>query len=181
MPTVNQPIVSIFGSSAPQPGETAYQEAYEIGKAVTEAGWTVCNGGYGGTMQASAEGAVSVGGRPIGVTCVPISALPGRGGPNRFIAEEVPSLDLFQRIKTLMLLGQAYIVLPGGTGTLLELAAVWEFMNKGFLGYRRPILTLGPAWEKVAAALAGEAGVELQPIVCQSVSELVAALPVVGK
>lgn len=177
MPTVNQAIVTIFGSSTPQLGEPAYQEAYDLGRAVTTAGWTVCNGGYGGTMEASAEGAVAAGGRPIGVTCAPVSALPGRGGANRFIAEEIPTLDLFQRIKTLMLLGQAYVVLPGGTGTLLELAAVWEFMNKGFVDGERPILTLGSVWAQVASAVSGDAGVRLQPIVCQSVSELVAALP----
>lgn len=177
MPGIHQPVLTVFGSSAPQPGEPAYREAYEFGRLATEAGWTVCNGGYGGTMAATAEGAVSAGGQPIGVTCLPVSSLPGRGGANAFIAEEIPTLDLFQRIKTLMMLGQAYVVLPGGTGTLLELAAVWEFMNKGFIEAERPILTLGTAWSDVVAAVTRDRGVELQPIVCQTVSEIVAALP----
>jgi uncharacterized protein (TIGR00730 family) len=176
MTAAGLPIVTIFGSSLPVPGDEAYQQAYELGQSVTRIGWTVCNGGYGGTMAATAEGAVAAGGRPVGVTCAPISALPGRGGPNPFIAEEIPTQNLFQRIKTLMTLGQAYVVLPGGTGTLLELAAVWEFMNKGFDGFDRPIVTLGTTWSAVVRCVSSEAPMRSQPSVCQEVSEVVAIL-----
>ena len=51
--------------------------------------------------------------------------------------------DLDARLKTLVDIADAYVVLPGGTGTLLELAHVWEFKNKGFLSDRKPVVIAG--------------------------------------
>jgi len=51
-------------------------------------------------------------------------------------------------------LGQAYIVLPGGTGTLLELAKVWELKNKGFLKADKPIILLGGFWKPLIELIA---------------------------
>jgi predicted Rossmann-fold nucleotide-binding protein len=46
-------------------------------------------------------------------------------------------------------LGRAYVVLPGGTGTLAELALVWELLNKGLLRGERPLIVLGDCWRPV--------------------------------
>ncbi len=62
-------IVSIFGSSRPRPGESEYDEAFELGKEIARAGYTVCNGGYEGIMEASSRGAEESGGSAIGVIC----------------------------------------------------------------------------------------------------------------
>ncbi|MEA3226126.1 MAG: LOG family protein, partial [Planctomycetota bacterium] len=51
-------------------------------------------------------------------------------------------------------LGQAYIALPGGTGTLLELAKVWELRNKGFLKPDKPIILVGEFWKPLVELLA---------------------------
>jgi len=53
-------------------------------------------------------------------------------------------------------MGQAYVVLPGGTGTLLELAKVWELKNKGFLNVRKPIILVGDFWKPLAECVAAE-------------------------
>jgi len=53
----HEKIVTIFGSSKPVEGELPYTQAYEIGRGLASGGWTICNGGYGGTMEASAKGA----------------------------------------------------------------------------------------------------------------------------
>lgn len=135
-------IVTIFGSSSPPPVSDAYQLAFELGKQIAACGWCVCNGGYGGTMEAAAKGADSVGGHTIGVT---LSSL-RRGAVNPYIKQEVPTFDLLSRLNTLLRLGKAYVVLPGGTGTLLELSAAWELTNKSLLR-RRKIITLGEFWE----------------------------------
>jgi hypothetical protein len=66
---VKAKIVTVFGSSAPQPLSPAYRDAYELGRGIAAAGWILCNGGYGGTMEAAAKGAVEAGGHTIGVTC----------------------------------------------------------------------------------------------------------------
>jgi predicted Rossmann-fold nucleotide-binding protein len=52
-------------------------------------------------------------------------------------------------------LGDAYVVLKGGTGTLLELACVWEFVNKGIVP-KKPIIILGSFWQPVVETLRGE-------------------------
>lgn len=136
-------VITIFGSARCAPHDPDYQAAYELGRSIAEAGWVVCNGGYGGTMEAAAKGAVESGGHTIGVTC---SALRRRGGPNAYIRQEVPTFDLLTRLNTLVRLANAYIVLPGGTGTLLELALVWELYSKGMLRRVAPIVLLGAHW-----------------------------------
>jgi predicted Rossmann-fold nucleotide-binding protein len=61
---------------------------------------------------------------------------------------------------TLIERGDAYLVLPGGTGTLAELALVWEMMNKGSLsqtvGGRKPLLVMAPYWQPVIDCLQQE-------------------------
>ncbi len=148
------PTLTIFGSAAPGPGTPDYAQARLLGQAAARSGWTICNGGYGGTMAAAAEGAVSAGGHTIGVTC---GAL-GRPGANRWIREEVRTADLPARLAELVRRGDAYAVLPGGTGTLVELALVWELRCKG-LGEARPIWLLGSTWRPLCDLLPEASGV----------------------
>lgn len=145
-------VITIFGSSQPADGSAAYATALELGKAVADAGWTVCNGGYGGTMEAAARGAVDAGGHTIGVTLSKV----GRGKPNAYIRQEVPTFDLLQRLNTLVRLGRAYVVLPGGTGTGLELMLVWELLNKGLLKRRGPLILLGEHWSALVECVQRE-------------------------
>lgn len=161
--------VTIFGSSRPVPDSPAYQAAYELGRTVAEAGWAVCNGGYGGTMEASARGAREAGGHTIGVTC---AALGRRGGPNRFICEEVTTLDLFVRIQELIRRGDAYVILPGGTGTLAELGLVWELVSKRMVLRPLPPILLGDYWWGVVQSV-HELGDGVAPIVVASPSDAI--------
>ena len=137
-------MVAVFGSSRPKPGSLAYQTAYELGQALGRAGFQVANGGYGGTMAAVSRGAREQGARVIGVTCRAF----GRSGPNQWLDEEICTSDLNERLQRLIGLGAAYLVLPGGTGTLVELALCWELINKGFLP-ERPIICLSDYWKAV--------------------------------
>ena len=144
--------VTIFGSSLP-PGETpAYGEARELGRVIAGRGWAVCNGGYAGLMEASARGAREGGGHTIGVTC---SVWPHQANP--WIVEEIRTHSFPSRLMTLIERGDAYVVLPGGTGTLAELALVWEMMNKSTLsatvGGKKPLLLLGSYWQPVIDCL----------------------------
>lgn len=118
-------------------------------------------------MAAAAQGAQSVrSGRSdqstcradaatIGVTCDAF----GRSGPNPWIVKEIRTRNLYERLETLMGLGDAFIVLPGSTGTLLELAACWELINKRFLP-NTPIICLTDYWKPVIDIIveSGEAG-----------------------
>lgn len=146
------PTVTIFGSSLPEEGSPTYTHARRLGRLCAESGFAICNGGYGGLMEASARGAREVDGLTIGVTC---DVWPMRA--NQWIKEEVRTLSYPERLMTLVARGDAYVVLPGGTGTLVELALAWELMNKSVLsstvGGRRPLLVWEPYWQAVIECL----------------------------
>ena len=137
--------VTIFGTSKATPGDGVFEQALQLGRELAENGFAIANGGYGGTMLASAKGASEANGEVIGVTC---SAF-GRSGPNEYITKQVQTKTLEQRLKTLLKLGDAYMVLPGGTGTLLELANVWELKNKRFTDAEKPIIIVGTFWKEL--------------------------------
>lgn len=141
-----QRVVTVFGSSRPNPGSPAFARAERLGLAVAQRGWVVCNGGYGGTMAAVAKGARSAGGQAIGITC----ALYG-GLPNSYITHHEEATDLFARLGRLLHLGDGYVVLPGGSGTLLELALVVEYLHKRLMP-PAPVLLLGSAWRPALTA-----------------------------
>jgi uncharacterized protein (TIGR00730 family) len=139
-------VVTIFGSSRPVRGDRAYTLAERLGAAIARRGWVVCNGGYGGTMAAAARGARRAGGETIGVTC----ALYG-GPPNPYISQHEEAVDLLARLGRLLQLGDGYVVLPGGSGTLLELALVVEHVHKRLMP-PKPVLLLGRYWRLALAA-----------------------------
>lgn len=143
-------VIAVFGSSRPVEGDPEYQTAYDVGKELALAGFAICNGGYGGVMEASARGAKDSGGRTIGVT---VDLFPRRA--NRWIDEEIREPSLTDRLLTLVGTGSGYVVLKGGTGTLLELAYVWEFINKKLIE-EKPIVIVGDFWNGVIETLRGE-------------------------
>ena len=143
-------IITIFGTSRAAAGDAIFEPAMETGGLLAQAGFTIANGGYGGTMLAAAKGAAEAGGEIIGVTC---SAFKSRKA-NKYVTREIVTGSLDERLDTLVKLGQAYIVLPGGTGTLLELAKVWELKNKGFLKADKPIILLGGFWKPLVELIA---------------------------
>jgi uncharacterized protein (TIGR00725 family) len=143
-------VVSVFGSSRPREGDPEYVLAYETGKELANAGFTVCNGGYAGIMEASARGAKEAGGATLGIVT---DIFPKK--VNAWIDNAVTKRTLVERMMELISRGEAYVVLKGGTGTLLELSAVWEFMNKGIM-HERPIVVVGSFWNAVVDTLREE-------------------------
>ena len=144
-------IVTIFGTGRAKAGDLTFELAYELGRELARSWFTIANGGYGGTMLAGAKGASEAGGEVIGVTC---SAWKSKA--NEFVSREIVTASLNERLGKLVELGRAYIVLPGGTGTLLELAMVWELKNKGFLGGEKPIILLGEFWKPLVDVVASD-------------------------
>jgi len=144
-------IITIFGTGRAKAGDSAFELAYGVGLELARSGFTIANGGYGGTMLAGAKGASEAGGEVIGVTC---SAFKGKA--NEYVSREIVAESLNERLSTLVQLGRAYIVLPGGTGTLLELAMVWELKNKGFLDGEKPIILLGEFWKPLVDVVASD-------------------------
>lgn len=136
------PVVTVFGSSQPREGDPEFAEAYTLGRRLALAGYTLCNGGTGGTMRAAARGAREAGGRTIGVTMDIYLTDP----PNTWLDEEIRVADLFTRLQHLILPAQGFICLRGGCGTLAEWALVWTLLSSGLIP-PAPLILLGREWE----------------------------------
>ena len=137
-------VVAVFGGSRVEKHTPEYEQAYQMGKLLAGAGYVIVNGGYAGTMEASARGAKENGGRAIGV----ISGEFGWLAPNAYLDEMVRQRDLFDRIRDMQSRSDAFIVLKGSMGTLAELALVWN-LSKIDEMHRKPIILVGDAWDRV--------------------------------
>ena len=137
-------VVTIFGGSAPQPGEAAYAQAELLGKTLATAGFAVATGGYIGVMEAASKGAKEVGGTAIGVTCDLIESWRPIA-PNPYLTEQIRCTTLNERAQRLIHLGDALISMPGGIGTLSEIAQTWSFLQTGEIG-PRPLIVVGEMW-----------------------------------
>ena len=139
--------VTVFGGSTPQPGEDSYEEAQRLGSLLAQAGHTVLTGGYTGTMEAVSRGAAEAGGHTVGITTEEIDAW-RPGGANSFVLEERSYKTLKARLYALIEAGDAAMALPGGIGTLTEIAAMWSQMQVNAIP-ARPLILIGPGWKSV--------------------------------
>ena len=167
-PPNEAPVITVFGSSAPRDGDPAYTLARDLGAAIARAGWTVCNGGYAGTMEAASRGAKSAGGTTVGVTCAFFDTR-----PNAYTDEEIVAPKLSDRIDILVERADAFVVLPGGTGTLAELGVACELVSKRF-GRPRPIVLMTDFWLPVVEIAHREKGrLRQQVFVAQTADDAV--------
>jgi uncharacterized protein (TIGR00730 family) len=145
--------VCIFGSCKDLSQETK-QEIVRLGELLAQKGVTVMSGGFGGTMEDISRGAKSAGGKTVGVTCyVWDKGLYTKA--NKFVDEEIVADSLLERIDLMLKEADAFVVLPGGTGTLLELSATLEHINKGLIK-PKPIIIFGDFWKPVLSCLKNE-------------------------
>jgi uncharacterized protein (TIGR00730 family) len=136
-------IITVFGSSRPREGEPAYEEARMLGRTLAENGFAVCSGGYGGVMAGVSRGAKEVGSKTYGVTAEFFSAK-----VNPWVDVEVRLKTWQERLFELIRLAHGFVACKGGTGTLVELAVVWEMLNKSVMT-AKPFAALGDFWYPV--------------------------------
>ena len=137
-------IVTVFGSSRPREGEADYDEARVLGRALAKHGFAVCSGGYGGVMEAVSRGAKEAGGKTYGVTAEFFTA----AKLNSWVDTEVRMKTWEERLFELIRLADGFVACKGGTGTLVELAVVWEMLNKSVMS-GKPFTVLGDFWQPV--------------------------------
>ena len=145
--------VCVFGSYKDL-SKKEKENIVKLGRLLAKKGFEIISGGFGGTMEDISKGAKEVGGKTIGVTYYKWKDKSYKG-PNKYIDEEIKTKDIFERIDVMMKNSDAFVVLPGGTGTLLELAACLEYINKG-LSKPKPIIALGDFWKSIADRLSQE-------------------------
>ena len=150
--------VTVFGSSRPLPGSPAYERARSVGCALSRAGWTVVTGGYRGVMEAASRGAQETDGKVIGVTTSFRYSQFRKANP--YIGLEIRMPSYGERLLELLRLGDGYVIMRGGSGTLAELFLAWELVKNTSLP-GRPIVLFGAQWRRVIDFLAHELSDEL--------------------
>jgi uncharacterized protein (TIGR00730 family) len=136
-------IVTVFGSSRPRESDAEYEEARDLGRILATNGFSVCSGGYGGVMAAVSRGAKEGGGKTYGVTAEFFNAR-----ANSWIDVEVRVSTWQERLFELIRLAHGFVACKGGTGTLVELAVVWEMVNKSVMT-GKPLSVLGQFWSPI--------------------------------
>jgi hypothetical protein len=111
------PSVSIFGSNRVQPGDELYEKAEQIGRLLAENEFGVITGGGPGVMEAANKGAAMAGGKSIGLNI----ELPLEQKPNPYANVTLSFRYFFVRKVMFVKYAVAYIILPGGFGTMDEL------------------------------------------------------------
>ena len=147
-------VVSVFGGSLIRPGSPAYEEAYTLGRLLAQAGYIVMNGGYDGTMEATAKGAKSADGYVIGVTFNRHATL-HPANPNPYNDEIIRYNTLRERISHLVTKCDAAVALRGGIGTLTEVAVTWSLLQVGEIK-SKPFVLLGKEWEDLLTHYYGD-------------------------
>jgi uncharacterized protein (TIGR00730 family) len=173
------PIVAVFGASSPSPGDVEYEQAHRCGQLLAEAGFSVVTGGYGGTMEATSQGAAAVGGHVIGVTAPAVFS--SRSSANDYVAEEIPAPTLTKRIDIMIDLAAATIALNGSIGTLTELMVAWNvaFVTRFSATEARPVVAVGERWRQLLPELAETLATDVALVVI--VDDVDSAVSVVRK
>jgi uncharacterized protein (TIGR00730 family) len=109
--------VTIFGSARSQPGGPDYERAYAVGRALARAGYAVITGGGPGDMEAANKGALEAGGESVGLAI----ELPYELKPNPYLTKTVSFRYFFVRKVMFVKYSRAFVILPGGFGTLDEM------------------------------------------------------------
>jgi uncharacterized protein (TIGR00730 family) len=135
--------VTIFGSARVQPGTFGYDETKRAAAELASLGCDIVTGGGPGLMQAANEGAASAGGRAqsIGIRV----DLPFEQNVNAFVALAFEHRTFFTRLHQFVLASDAFLVAPGGIGTVLECLLIWQLLQVEHLR-GTPLILVGEMW-----------------------------------
>jgi uncharacterized protein (TIGR00730 family) len=136
--------VTIFGSARVEPGHEVYGLVRDLAAGLTHHGCDIVTGGGPGLMQAANEGAARAGAdtRSLGIRI----ELPFEQDANPFVGQNFDHGTFFTRLHHFALRSDAFVAVPGGIGTVLEVMMVWQLLQVGKLG-DTPLLLAGPMWE----------------------------------
>lgn len=139
------PCVTVFGSARTKPGTVNYELARRMGGKIARLGFTVMTGGGPGIMEAANRGAREAGGRSVGCNI----ELPFEQQPNSYLDHCVTMHYFFVRKTLLIKYSYAFVVMPGGVGTLDEMFEALTLIQTGKLE-RFPIIVMGKEyWNEI--------------------------------
>ena len=134
--------VTIFGSARAKPGTIAYEETKRVAKALAAMGCDIITGGGPGLMQAANEGVETAGAaKSMGIRV----DLPFEQEVNPFVELAFEHRTFFTRLHHFVLASDAFIVAPGGIGTVLETMMIWQLLQVRHLD-QTPLILVGRMW-----------------------------------
>jgi uncharacterized protein (TIGR00730 family) len=135
--------VTIFGSARAKPGTVAYEETKRVSKALAELGCDIITGGGPGLMQAANEGVKLAGNghESLGIRV----DLPFEQDVNPFVELAFEHRTFFTRLHHFVLASDAFVVAPGGIGTVLETTMIWQLLQVKHLD-QTPLILVGKMW-----------------------------------
>ncbi len=137
--------VTIFGSARAKPGSYVYDEVKRVAAALAEMGCDIVTGGGPGLMQAANEGAATVNApernRSVGIRV----DLPFEQEANPFVEQAFEHKTFFTRLHHFVLTSDAFVVTPGGIGTVLELMMIWQLLQVRHIR-DTPLILVGKMW-----------------------------------
>jgi uncharacterized protein (TIGR00730 family) len=140
--------VTIFGSARAKPGTFVYDEVKRVAAALADMGCDIITGGGPGLMQAANEGAASVNAaernRSVGIRV----ELPFEQEVNPFVEQAYEHKTFFSRLHHFVLTSDAYVVTPGGIGTVLELTLIWQLLQVKHV-HDAPLILVGNMWAEL--------------------------------
>ena len=134
----DRPVVTVFGSARFPEGHAHYELARSVGRRLAEEGYAVMTGGGPGIMEAANRGAKEAGGLSLGCNI----HLPREQAPNAYLDKFIRFEHFFVRKVMLVKFSSAFVVMPGGFGTLDEAFEVGTLIQTGKLD-RFPIVGMG--------------------------------------
>ena len=120
-----EPAVTIYGSARIKPGEELYAKTEEIARRLGENGFSIITGGGPGVMEAANKGALEAGVKSVGVNI----ELPEEQASNPYSSISLSLRHFFVRKVLLVKYATAFIIMPGGLGTLDEVTEVLTLMQ----------------------------------------------------
>jgi uncharacterized protein (TIGR00730 family) len=133
--------VAIFGSARTETDSNLYKAVEKLGRDISAQGWIVVTGGGPGTMEAANKGAASVDFTRSEAEAI---YLPFEEAVNQYVHEYTKHDDFFSRLDTFSNC-DAFIVTPGGIGTLLEMALIYQLVQVNHIEMK-PIICVGRMW-----------------------------------
>jgi len=137
--------VTVFGSARTDPTHWVYSEVKKMSAALSAMGCDIVTGGGPGLMQAANEGAREADAQErvqsIGIRV----GLPFEQEANPFVEHAFEHGTFFTRLHQFVLMSDAYIVAPGGIGTVLEAMMIWQLLQVRHL-HDTPLVFAGPMW-----------------------------------
>ncbi len=132
------PCITVFGSARFKEGSPYYEKAREVGRAIAEMGFTTMTGGGPGIMEAANRGAFEAGGRSVGCNI----ELPFEQSPNPYMQTCITIRYFFVRKVLLLKYSYAFVVLPGGWGTMDEMFETLTLVQTGVI-HNFPVVLMG--------------------------------------